>query len=178
MGPTPDRLRQETEDTRAHLSDSVDRLAERLSPPRVARRRARAVRSRAEGVRDRVMGTARATSAQVGDTTGQVREQAGQTPERMRARTQGSPLAAGMVAFGAGLLVGALFPPTTAETRVGQRVRDHSEELVAPVKDAAQGAAREAGAELREPAREAVSSVKDTAQEAARSTARRARTSE
>ncbi|MFI8931513.1 DUF3618 domain-containing protein [Streptomyces sp. NPDC053474] len=173
MGPTPDRLRQETEETRAHLSDSVDRLAERLSPPRAARRRARAVRSRAEGVRDRVMGT-----AQVGDTTGQLREQAGQAPERMRARTQGSPLAAGMVAFGAGLLVGALFPPTTAETRVGQRVRDHSEELVAPVKDAAQGAAREAGTELRDPAREAVSSVKDTAQEAARSTARRARTPE
>ncbi|WP_172383101.1 DUF3618 domain-containing protein [Streptomyces sp. MNP-20] len=174
MGPTPDRLKQEAEETRTHLSESVDRLAERLSPPRVARRRARAVRSRAEGVRDRVMGTARATTAQVGDTTGQVREQAGQTPERMRARAQGSPLAAGMVAFGAGLLVGALFPPTAAEARVGQRVRDHSEELVAPVKDAA----RETGADLREPAREAVSSVKDTAQEAARSTARRARTPE
>ncbi|MEV0441339.1 DUF3618 domain-containing protein [Streptomyces spectabilis] len=163
MGSTPDRLRQETEDTRAHLSDSVDRLAERLSPPRVARRRASAVRARAATARDRVMGTARATARQTGDTAGQARAQA-----------QGSPLAAGAIAFGAGLLVGALFPPTDAETRVGQRVRNHADDLVGPVRETA----REAGAELREPAREAASSVKDKAQEAARSTARQARTSE
>ncbi|GGV28890.1 DUF3618 domain-containing protein [Streptomyces spectabilis] len=167
MGSTPDRLRQETEDTRAHLSDSVDRLAERLSPPRVARRRASAVRARATTARDRVMGTAQATARQTGDTAGQARAQA-----------QGSPLAAGAIAFGAGLLVGALFPPTDAETRVGQRVRDHADDVVGPVRETAREATREAGAKLREPAREAASSVKDTAQEAARSTGREARTSE
>ncbi|WP_051855510.1 DUF3618 domain-containing protein [Streptomyces sp. NRRL B-1347] len=162
MGSTPDQLRQETEETRAHLSDSVDRLADRLSPPRVARRRASAVRARAATARDRVMGTARAA-----DPAGLAHSQ-----------TRGSPLAAGAIAFGAGLLTGALFPPTGAETRVGQRVRDHADDIVAPVRETAREASREAGAQLREPAREAAASVKDTAQEAARTTSRRARTSE
>ncbi|GHE86884.1 hypothetical protein GCM10018785_63200 [Streptomyces longispororuber] len=185
MGPTPDELRQETEETRAHLSDSVDRLAERISPQRVVRRRASSARHRATAVRDRVMGTVHTTASRTGGTVedatgrvreqaGQVREQAGQVPEQLRERTQGSPLAAGLIAFGAGLLTGALFPATSAEARVGRQVREHSPELLEPVKEAVRGA----GQELREPAREAAQAVKDTARDAARSTPPRARGTE
>ncbi|MEU2562924.1 DUF3618 domain-containing protein [Streptomyces longispororuber] len=182
MGPTPDELRQETEETRAHLSDSVDRLAERISPQRVVRRRASSARHRATAVRDRVMGTAHTTASRTGgtveDATGRVREQAGQVPDQLRERTQGSPLAAGLIAFGAGLLTGALLPATSAEARVGRQVREHSPELLEPVRETAREAVRGAGQELREPAREAARAVKDTARDAARSTPPRARGAE
>ncbi|MFF9899680.1 DUF3618 domain-containing protein [Streptomyces longispororuber] len=182
MGPTPDELRQETEETRAHLSDSVDRLAERISPQRVVRRRASSARHRATAVRDRVMGTAHTTASRTGgtveDVTGRVREQAGQVPDQLRERTQGSPLAAGLIAFGAGLLTGALLPATNAEARVGRQVREHSPELLEPVRETAREAVRGAGQELREPAREAARAVKDTARDAARSTPPRARGAE
>ena len=78
-------------------------------------------------------------------------------------KTQGNPLAAGLIAFGVGMLVAALIPPSDKERELAATVEDKAQPLVEGVKDAA----REVGENLREPAREAVDSVKVTAQDAA-----------
>ncbi|GAA2248122.1 hypothetical protein GCM10010145_14170 [Streptomyces ruber] len=184
MGTTPDRLRQDTDETRARLAETTDRLVDRVSPPRVVRRRASAARARLGDVRERVMGTARSVTpspSEVGDTmretTGQLGRQARQVPGQVRHRTEGSPLAAGLIAFGAGMLAGAVFPATETEERMGERIREHSDELVEPAKETVRDAAQGITEGMREPAREAATSVKDTAQEAARSTTEQARRS-
>ncbi|MFS0697076.1 DUF3618 domain-containing protein [Streptomyces nitrosporeus] len=58
MGSQPDELKAEVEDTRAHPARDVDRLADRVAPGKVARRKAGAARHRLTGARERVMGAA------------------------------------------------------------------------------------------------------------------------
>ncbi|UYQ60257.1 DUF3618 domain-containing protein [Streptomyces peucetius] len=111
-------------------------------------------------------GRARATAGKAKDTAGHLGSTAQQAPARMKERTQGSPLAAGVMAFGAGMLAAAFLPPSKAEERVGEQLREHSGELLEPVK---QGA-HEVQEGLRGPAGEAVEAVKSAAQDAARTT--------
>jgi gas vesicle protein len=198
MGPTPDELRTDVEYRRAHLARNVDLLTDRVTPRKVARRKAGAARGRLSGVKERVMGTARETTGRMAETTKGVADSAGQTsasvaetakettdrlgdavsqaPAQVRQQTQGSPLAAGLIAFGAGMLTAALLPTTEAEERVGQQLREHSGELLEPAKQQAVQAAQEIKEELREPAAEAVDAVKSTAQDAARTTMEETRT--
>ncbi|MEV7180677.1 DUF3618 domain-containing protein [Kitasatospora sp. NPDC093679] len=172
MDATPDELRSEVEARRAHLAHNVDRLADRITPSRVAHRQADAARSKLTGIKERVMGTAhdtgtaahRATAA-AGTTAAQIGDTVQQTPAQLRRQTQGSPLAAGIIAFGAGLLAAALLPTSKAEERGGAMLRDHPE-LLEPVKQAATQAARDVRDEMREPATDALQAVKSTAQDA------------
>ncbi|MBZ4016276.1 DUF3618 domain-containing protein [Streptomyces purpurogeneiscleroticus] len=192
MGTTPDELRQEADATRTHLTQTVDQLADRVSPPRVARRKAGAARDRLSTIKDKVMGTSGPGGPKVGEkvrgATEQLAQQAKEVPERLegqaqqapariREQTQGSPLAAGLIAFGAGMLTGALFPATPVEERMGREVRDRSEDLVQPLKETAQEAAQNVREQLREPARQAASAVQETAEEAGRSTKEQAKES-
>ncbi|CAL9623106.1 hypothetical protein SUDANB120_05915 [Streptomyces sp. enrichment culture] len=189
MGATPQELRNDVEYRRAHLADSVDRLAERMAPRRVARRKMGAARGRLSGLTHRVMGSVQDGAQSIADTTGQAAGGLAQTakdaagtvadtaetvgsavqeaPARLERRTQGSPLGAGLVAFGAGMLAAALIPATEAEERLGRQVREHSDELVEPVGQAAAQAAREVKEGMQEPAAEAVEAVKGAAQDAA-----------
>jgi gas vesicle protein len=197
MGAEPDELRRDVEQSRAHLAQDVDRLADRVVPGRVARRKADAVQNRFTGVKERVMGTAHSgtgtargavrsvadgagqTAGRVGgavkDTGDQLGDTARQTPDIVKRQTQGSPLAAGLIAFGAGMLAAALLPTTSAEERAGAGLREHADDLVEPVKQAALESAQNVKEELREPAAEAVGSVQDTAREAVRTTGDKAR---
>ena len=88
-------------------------------------------------------------------------------------KTQGNPLAVGLIAFGVGLLVSSLIPPSDKERELAATVEEKAQPLVEGVKDAA----REVGENLREPAKEAVESVKDTAQDAAHNVADDAKSS-
>ncbi|MFD3543947.1 DUF3618 domain-containing protein [Streptomyces sp. NPDC058662] len=185
MGTTPDELRTDVEYRRAHLARNVDLLADRMTPSKVARRKVDSVRDRVSGVKERVMGTAQdaahgtsgslhqaadsvtGTAKEVGGT---VQETFQQAPAQIKRQTQGSPLAAGLMAFGAGMLAAALLPTTAAEEQAGQRLREHSDELLEPVKQTAVQAAQEVRDELREPVAGAVESVKGTAQDAVSTT--------
>ncbi|MEU4728890.1 DUF3618 domain-containing protein [Streptomyces sp. NPDC023588] len=185
MGATPDELRTDAEYRRAHLARTVDALAERMTPRRVARRKADSVRHRVSGVKERVMGTAHDTAhdaseslSQASDSItrtakevgGTVSETLQQAPSQVKQQTQGSPLAAGVMAFGAGMLAAALLPTTEVEERAGRQLREHSGEVLEPVKQTVVEAAQEVREEMREPAAEAVAAVKSTAQEAAETT--------
>lgn len=184
MGSRPDELRTEIEQTREELAYDVDRLADRTSPKRVAQRRWEGVKGRARSVTDRVMGardTARdavkGTASDAGDkvqetaqsVAGTVRE----TPETVARQTRGNPVAAGVIAFGIGLLAASLLPETEAEKRAGSAVADRSGDLAEKAKETAREFASDLGGE----AREAAQSVKETAREAAGNTAEQAKES-
>ncbi len=197
MGTEPDELRREVDDTWAHLARNVDLLADRMMPGRVACRKIDATHSRLSGMKERVMGTAHSGVGGVADTAHSASGQAGeavgrvtdavsgtassigdaaqQAPAQIRQQTQGSPLAAGVIAFGAGMLAAALLPATKAEEQLGGQLREHADQFVEPVKQTALQAARDVQDELREPAAQAVQAVKDTAAESARTTGDHAR---
>ncbi|MFD6874623.1 MULTISPECIES: DUF3618 domain-containing protein [unclassified Streptomyces] len=191
MGTTPNELRNDVDYRRAHLARNVDRLADRITPSKVAHRKVDSMRHRATGVKERVMGTttdaAHGTSDSlhqaadsITDTAkevgGNLQETVQQAPAQIKRQAQGSPLAAGLMAFGAGMLAAALLPTTEIEKQAGQQLREHSDELLEPVKQTAMHAAQEVKEELKEPVAEAIESVKGTAQEAASTTTDRAQT--
>jgi hypothetical protein len=197
MGTEPDELRRDVDHTRAHLARNVDLLADRVVPGRVARRKIDATQSRLSGMKERVMGTAHGSGRTVADTAHGVSDHAGQAagrvgdavsgtastigdaaqhaPERIKQQTQGSPLAAGVIAFGAGMLAAAFLPTTKAEEHVAGQLREHAGDVIEPAKQTALQAAQDVREELREPAAEAVQAVKDTATESARTTGDHAR---
>jgi len=184
MAEEPDRLRQDIEQTRASLTRDVDRLADKTSPRRVAQRRWTAVK-------ERVMGSSDQARHAAGDTMSTVQEKAAQAgnavderahdaadairsaPRTVARRTEGNPLAAGIIAFGAGLLAATLIPVTDAERRAGQQIRDESGELTDRVKDVAS----DLGSDLKSGAQEAAQQVKETARDAAQTTREQAQSS-
>jgi uncharacterized protein YjbJ (UPF0337 family) len=82
-------------------------------------------------------------------------------------------LAAGLVAFGGGLLLATLFPPTEAEQRAASAVQ----ERVEPLKDQALEAGREVKDRLQESAREGAQQVKETATDATQEVKEQAKSS-
>lgn len=189
MAEAPDHIRDDIEVTRARLAADVDRLADKTSPSRVAQRGWQNTKAKVRGVTDRVMGaagdgggtvkdktsgavdTVKDTTAHavdsVKETAGDVAAQARQAPAAVRRQTQGNPVAAGLIAFGAGLLAASLLPASDLEKRAGRQVRDHADELVEPVREPLTEAAHDLG----DRAKEAAYAVKDTARDAAKDTA-------
>ena len=80
-----------------------------------------------------------------------------------RALLLGALLAAGLVAFGAGLLVAALVPASDAESRASQKLVDTAKEHGQPVVDQAKAAGQELAEGLKGPATDAVQEVKGAA---------------
>ncbi|MFL6126368.1 DUF3618 domain-containing protein [Actinophytocola sp.] len=95
-----------------------------------------------------------------------------EAPQAIRRETQGNPLAAGLIAFGAGWLLSSLVPATKAEERLAEQAKDTAQEYGRPV---AEHLAQEVRDNLREPAQQAVESVRDTASDAASTVADEAR---
>jgi hypothetical protein len=83
-------------------------------------------------------------------------------PDQAIAQARGNPLAAGLIAFGGGLLLASLLPSTQPEQQAAQTLRDRFEE---PVKQQAQQVAQDAKEALQPAAQQAAESVKQTAQE-------------
>ena len=123
---------------------------------------------------DRVSGTASAAASSVQDAAstaaGAVQDAAStaagavqEAPQAIRRQTRGNPLAAGLIAFGAGWLVSSLLPASRREQELADQAKQVAQEKAAPV---AQQVAGEVKENLREPAQQAVESVKSTAQDA------------
>ena len=106
-----------------------------------------------------------ATSVKDGvtDTAGSAVATVRDMPHMATTHTQGSPIAAGAIAFGVGFIAAAAFPPSRAERNVAGNIAEHVEPLKAEVTTVA----HELVDHLKEPAREAVGAVKDTASEGA-----------
>ncbi|KRD45198.1 hypothetical protein ASE38_14565 [Cellulomonas sp. Root930] len=162
MSTDPDQIREDIERTRAELSSDVDALTDKVSPSQVAQRQADKVRSAVTDVKDRVMGGVSNGADSAGHAASNVGDAASQLPHAAKDKTRGNPLAAGLVAFGAGWLISSLLPSTRQEQQLAQSAKEQAAPLVQEAKDVAQGFADT----LREPAQEAAAAVKDRAAEA------------
>ncbi len=179
MGATPDQLKSNIERTRAELAADVDALTDRVNPASVARRRMDTVKSGATGLKERVMGSASDAGSSMGSTAssaaGSVADVVTGTPAAAVRRTQGNPLAAGLIAFGTGLLATSLLPSSHKEQELAIQVKDKASDLAQPVAQAAKESAQQVAQELKPAAQQAVEQVKETAGEAAETTAESAR---
>ncbi|NJC69480.1 DUF3618 domain-containing protein [Planosporangium thailandense] len=199
MAEEPDRIRDDIERTRATLARDVDRLADRTSPTRVAQRRWTAVKEKVRGVSDKVMGTSYDTTHSVQDMAGQAGDKASylanrvsdkasdaagevadtvrRAPRAVASKTQGNPIAAGVIAFGVGLLAASLIPESDVERRAARQLRDNAGDLVDRVREPLMESAQQVKDEMSGTVREAVGQVKDTAMDAAQTTAQEAKSS-
>lgn len=195
MASEPDRIRAEIEATREALTNDVDQLADRTSPKRIAQRRWDVVKDKARDVKETVMGASHDTvsgvsdkvsgagetvsskvsgaASAVSDTVSSAADTVKETPDTVARKTRGNPVAAGVIAFGVGLLAASLLPETEAERRLGQQAADKAGDLVEPLKDKA----REMGSDLGDTVREAAGQVKETAKEAVANTTDQAKQS-
>jgi len=186
----PEQIRREIERTQAALSQDVDALTDKVTPGKIVERRVdRArdaatklkekvmgsdphgsggyggggVRSAASQTADRVSGTASSAASSVQDAASTAADAVQQAPQAIRRQTRGNPLAAGLIAFGAGWLVSSLLPASRREQELADQAKQVAQEKVQPV---LQQVAGEVGDNLREPAQQAAESVKATAQDA------------
>jgi len=161
---TTDDVRREIEATRYELGGTIDAIGDRVIPGRVIERRKNQVSQSARSVVDRVMGKAHDAR----DAVSSAGESVGEAPGAVLSQTQGAPLVAGVVAFAAGFVVAAAFPPSQSEkTVVADKLADKVEPLKAELKHTGQ----EVAEHLKEPATDAVQSVKSAAQDAAQEVA-------
>jgi hypothetical protein len=180
----PDRIRRDIERTQRNLSTDVDLLAEKVTPGRIVQRKVSRARGTMTSLRDKVMGTASegmsTASDRVGGAASSVAQGAsdaahavGEAPQAVRRGTEGNPLAAGLIAFGAGWLISSLAPASKREQQLAGQAKDWVQEHGQPV---AEHAAEQLKENLREPAQQAVDSVKETATDAASTVADDTRT--
>lgn len=166
---TPEEVEARIARTRQSLASDLDTLQDRVSPSAIVERRKEAARSRVTGLRDKVMGSAHdsrsAAGGSVSGATGSVTGAAGSAVHGVGSRVEGSPLGAGLVAFGAGLLVSALLPTTATEQQVARQAVDAAQEH--GLADQAKGVAQEVAADVRDGAAHAAQEVKASAQESA-----------
>ncbi len=188
MSTDPDQIRSEIDQTQRELSADVDALTEKLSPPRIVERRVRRTRYAMTNMKDRIMGntsdayqtagsaasgagesvSTRASAARdtVAGTASSAVDTARSAPETMRRRTEGNPLAAGLIAFGAGWLISSLLPATEPEQQVASQVKDFAVEQGRPVASQLGEAGQQAAQELKESAQQRAEAVKETAADA------------
>jgi Protein of unknown function (DUF3618) len=183
------------EATRANLTRDIDELSDKVSPARVVERRKQAARSRLGTVRDKVMGSSSgsrntpglkdkvmgsASSASSGvssvgssvsDTASGAVSSVSDTAQgalgTIESRTEGNPLAAGLIAFGAGMLISALIPASEKEAQAAQKAVEAAKEHGQPVMEQAKSVGQEMGQNLKESAADAAQEVKATAADSA-----------
>lgn len=187
MSNNPDEIRADIERTRHELSRDVDALAEKTNPTKVVERQGDKVRERVTSIKESIMGSpddsyghsagsdnlagrakgaaqdvqdrAKGVAQDVQDRAEDAVHSVQQAPQKVRQGTRGNPLAAGLIALGAGWLIGSLIPTSRVEQDAAQKVKEQS----APVIEEAKSAAQEMGENLKPQAQEAAQSVKETA---------------
>ena len=168
----PDEIRADIERTRAELSRNVDTLGDTVNPKNIATRQVDRVKDRARNLRDSIMGSpydpddrGRAGELQsaVSDKASAVGDAVANAPQLAQQKTRGNPLAAGLIAFGVGLLVSSLIPASRKEQQAVGKLQDNLDPLKQQVSDVA----KEMADNLREPAQQAVESIKSVAADGA-----------
>jgi hypothetical protein len=120
-----------------------------------------AVADRAYAAKDAVADKAYGAKDSASQKASEARDAVREAPRRMKRRAQGNPLAAGVVAFGLGMLVSSLIPSSEKEREAVSQLQENLE----PVKEKATEFAKDVGEGLKPAAQEAAESVKTTAQE-------------
>jgi gas vesicle protein len=178
MGQSTAEVRRDIERTRDDMTETIDAIADRTSPSRVVGRQRRRVAGRFRSMRDLVMGTAddvktsahdnvqsgvETTQQSAGQLAGTARKLPGQARDQVQTQTQGNPLAAGLIAFGGGLLAAYVIPSSRAERRAAGQVRDAAAPAIEELKETG----REVAEDLQHTVGQAGDEVKQTASSAA-----------
>ncbi|HEY6771491.1 MAG TPA: DUF3618 domain-containing protein [Solirubrobacterales bacterium] len=164
MGEETARIREEIEDTRDRMSDTVDQLAHKANVPG-------RVKESIADKRDRLKGQMQGTGSRVSDATpdaSDVKEGAKQAV----GFAEENPIGLALGGVAAGFLAGMLIPSTKIEDEkvgpmadeVKQRAAETGQEAVERGKQVAQDAAQAA----TESAQDAAENVKQTVQESGR----------
>jgi len=169
MGQDPSTIREDIEQTRERMGDTVDALAYKSD---VKARAKDSVTGRVDAVKEKLVGA--------GDAIGEATPDAGDVKQATREAVgvaQSNPLGLAIGATAAGFIAGMLIPATSIENeKVGpmadqlkdraseaaQTVVDHGSEAIKDATDAAFSAAGDAG---REHAQAAKADLKQQAQE-------------
>ncbi len=174
---SPEEIQQEIERTRANLSNDVDRLTDKVTPSKVVGRRVDSVKTTASSVRERVMGSAddgsglRGAGDSLSSATSSVGDAASSAPQAIKQRTQGNPLAAGIIAFGIGWMLSSLAPASQPEQQLAQKAENKAKELSEPLKQTGQ----EIAENLKEPLQQSADQIKSAATDAAQETTEHAK---
>lgn len=156
----PDDIRRDIEGTRRELGADVDALNEKINPGRAVERGWKGVRDTAAGARDRVVDTASdgATSAA---------QAVSDAPDHAQRWTRDNPLAAGLVAFGAGWLLSSSVPASRRERGIASRTEDAARDRAQPAAEQLGQVTEQVRENLRGPAQQAAETMRSTAGDAA-----------
>lgn len=158
----PDEIRAQIEATRAGLSQDVNELGDKVSPAKIADRQKAKLRDSVTSVKEHILGATDDAKSSTGNALSSAGDAVSATPGRVVSQTKGNPMAAGLIAFGAGMLLSALFPASQKESQAAAALKDQAQPLVAK----ATSAVKEVAGNLQEPAQNALESVKSTATDA------------
>jgi Protein of unknown function (DUF3618) len=193
MTTDPNQIRSEIDQTQRELSADVNALTDKLSPQRIVERRVRRTRTVMTNMKDSIMGSTSHGASNVHQVAGSASSSMGETisskasaardtaastassaadaarsaPDMVRRRTEGNPLAAGLIAFGAGWLLSSLLPASTPEQQAATQVKDFATEQGRPVARQLGEVGQQAAQQLRESAQQRAESVRETAADAA-----------
>ncbi|MEU8182315.1 DUF3618 domain-containing protein [Micromonospora sp. NPDC049047] len=182
MSSDPDRIRREIETTRNELSSDVDALTDKVNPRRIAGDSVGQARGALTRAKEKMMGSSshmgQEASQRMSHAAGAVRDETRSLGQQSREQAQGNPLAAGLVAFGVGLLAASLIPPSGRERQLAGRARgmvsEHSDQLRQQasqvghqMQDNLRGPAQQAAQSVRSSAQQGVSAVRDQGRSAA-----------
>lgn len=170
MSENPDEIRADIEETRRRLGTNVDAVADKVTPSHIVQRQTDKVKDKVFGVKDKVMGAAESlgdsaasSGSNVGDSVSAAGTAVQDAPQKLVSQAQGNPIAAGLVAFGAGLLAASLIPASDTERVAADNLKTAAQ----PMTDGLANAAKETAQGLKEPAQEAMENIKSSASGAA-----------
>jgi hypothetical protein len=152
-------------DTAHQASDAVSGAAHQASSAATgaAHQASDAVSGAAHQASSAASGATHRASDAASSVAGRVRA----VPEMSRQQTEGSPLAAGLIAFGLGLLASSLIRPSEREQQLAAKTKHKTMQHSGELKHVAGDMAHHAQGNLREPAQHAAKSVASKAAESA-----------
>ena len=176
MGATEDQLRRDAEMQRSRMGDTLEAIGDRLSPERMVERRKAAVGQKLRSMKESVMGSpgyeepaTERLRTQAGDalqsatqSVQSATEHMQQAPQALADQTRGNPVAAGIIAFGAGVLLATVLPGSRTEQRLVEEAKPQLQEAANQLTDMGRGVVSDA----KDHAREAVEEVKSSGGEA------------
>jgi hypothetical protein len=167
VGQTTEELNTQIAGTRDALASDLDALQDKVSPRAAVQRQKSAMGDRWRRARSKVMGSGGSTTAGSSGAVDKLKGGAGDLASTTEDTVAGSPIAAGLVAFGAGVVIAGLIPATQKEGELSQRAVDAVKEHGQPLVDGAKAAGQEMADNLKPEAAQAAREVKDTATESA-----------
>jgi hypothetical protein len=186
MGQDPDAIRQDIEDTRAEMSETVGAVGYKADVPSRAKE---AVSDKVDNVKAKVSGTATrakeavaGTASRAGDATpsrGEVKQQG----RRVAGMAKENPLGLAIGAAAIGFLAGLAVPSTRVEDeklgpvadQVKDRVKETGQEALDRGKQVAQEVASSAAGTARQSTQEQGQELADSARQSAQDVASEAR---